>query len=368
VADLFLSHCLNPQWNRLRAAVYHLLEKVTSPVLPPQAAHLSEVCLRAELEATCKQIEFGPVETSNIFNDDIVSIEAIPAGLWLQLLSTCCLSENRHSNDHVAAVLSRSWDILHKVVLHECPEPTGHSDARPTIFEAWMASSIRMCSSIGSSTTSKEFLLRSAHTVICLLFLPTLSDDTENSPGMSIDGPHSILLIEFMVEFLNLGTTALNELGALMMNSLSVRATSQVPVNDIGTGIVWAALLRATQGALPPWAVESVPELYSSLFAALCHDASKFALCFRVTMDLILDTDKFGGVQKGHLLAGRFFEVMSPAAKDDLAKQCAELASQNDTSGWRRMKQVIKQACGGKKKDLEFRQKPSLTKWDFVRV
>jgi hypothetical protein len=42
------------------------------------------------------------------------------------------------------------------------------------------------------------------------------------------------------------------------------------------------------------------------------------------------------------------------------------LAKEDSIASWKRLKVIIKQACGGKKKDTDFNQRPALTRWDTL--
>jgi hypothetical protein len=72
-------------------------------------------------------------------------------------------------------------------------------------------------------------------------------------------------------------------------------------------------------------------------------------------------------VQPGQLLAGIYFENMSEKAKSMFLEDIKRLSQQGDAASWRRMKVLIKQACGGKK-EAEYNQKPAMTKWQFERI
>jgi hypothetical protein len=59
---------------------------------------------------------------------------------------------------------------------------------------------------------------------------------------------------------------------------------------------------------------------------------------------------------------------MSSAARVSFLQQVEAIINENSNASWRRLKPLIKQACGGKKKDTDFRQKPAPTRWEFDRV
>ena len=75
----------------------------------------------------------------------------------------------------------------------------------------------------------------------------------------------------------------------------------------------------------------------------------------------------FGGLISGQLLSGRYFESLTTQAKSVFVNEAKQLAATGGVANWRRLKGLIKQACGGKKKDTDFNQKPSPTRWEFDR-
>jgi hypothetical protein len=116
---------------------------------------------------------------------------------------------------------------------------------------------------------------------------------------------------------------------------------------------------------LPPWGVEYIPAVYSSFYHALDKNPSTFDRVFQKSMHVRLAKNHtFGGVQGGRLLSGRFFESMGDKAKHKFVTEAVDLARSDSTAGWKRLKTLIKQACGGKKKDTDFKQKSALTRWD----
>jgi hypothetical protein len=207
---------------------------------------------------------------------------------------------------------------------------------------------------------------------LSILFYPTLGrtqEDRKEDPGMSLDGPQTLALTEFLESFFGLGPAMFQILANELLGRIPVDlGTIQKWSNDQqvhGMSIVGAALFRGAQGALPPWAVESIPEVYSAFFFALDKDPERFGLVLRASMDLRLQTsvDRFGGVMSGQLLSGGSFETMAEAAKATFITQAVDLSRKDNKESWRRLKAVVKQACGGKKKEADFGQKPSPTKW-----
>mmetsp|Transcript_40496 Transcript_40496/g.84753 ORF Transcript_40496/g.84753 Transcript_40496/m.84753 type:complete len:186 (+) Transcript_40496:143-700(+) len=182
---------------------------------------------------------------------------------------------------------------------------------------------------------------------------------------MNLDGPQGLVMMNFFVAFFDVGFS--------MIQAAAKKLISIIPVdfgNDpdaAGMAIIGAALFRGSQGGLPPWAVESVPVVYSSLFTALNKNVDSFRLLFEVSMKIrLLNNQRFGSVECGSLLSGRFFEKMSDKAKLTFIDQATDYARTDTTTSWRRLKTLIKQACGGKKKDTDFKQRPALTSWDTL--
>jgi hypothetical protein len=84
-------------------------------------------------------------------------------------------------------------------------------------------------------------------------------------------------------------------------------------------------------------------------------------------MSLRLDEqEQFGSVLGGTLISGKYFENMSDNAKATFLSEARDLARANTATSWKRFKSLIKQVCGGKKKETDFNQRPALTRWDAL--
>jgi len=158
-----------------------------------------------------------------------------------------------------------------------------------------------------------------------------------------------------------------------MIQTAAKELVATIPVfvgrdsDSAGIAIIGATLFRASQGSLPPWAIESVPAVYSSLFNALDKNVDSFGLVFEVSMNVrLIQTQRFGSVEGGSLLAGKLFEKMSVESKRRFIDQAKQCATSNTAASWRRLKTLIKQTCGGKKRDTDFKQRPALTGWDAL--
>lgn len=118
--------------------------------------------------------------------------------------------------------------------------------------------------------------------------------------------------------------------------------------------------------------VEATPEIYSALYMALQRNPDSFRLVLQLSLHLRLSPSAhvgiIGSVQPGELLAGRHFETVSDQVKGKFVQEATELCRKDDTTSWRRLKVLIKQLSGGKKKDTDFGQKPAVTSWELERI
>ena len=377
-------------WNRLRAALFILLKKIGNPDLPSSVVGILISFITIECEAATIQFSKGPLSSSRIFHEDVVSEESIPPGLFIRAMAE---TFDRAFSLQVPLSLMRNtlhvlYTTRHSVMnllLAECPEPVqkgSFHDPRPIVAETWFQSMNRIAKEksarelvkvdenieLGISSVCMELFVETFVVSITLLLYTSLGKTQQkraNDPGMSLDGPQGLVMMEFFVLFMNLGVSMIRA-GARKLGSL-------VPVNagdnleEAGIAIIGAALFRGSQGGLPPWAVESVPSIYSSLFNAFNKDVDSFGRIFEISMAIRLaDEKRFGSVQGGSLLSGKFFEKMTEKTKLNFINQAKDIARIDTAASWRRLKSLIKQACGGKKKDTDFKQRPALTTWDTL--
>ena len=199
---------------------------------------------------------------------------------------------------------------------------------------------------------------------------------------MSLDGPQTLAMTEFMVDALSPSTLAAT--ARSFATHFQLENTTQN--ENLGASIISAGLLRAASGALPPWAVELTPAIFKSLFAALGNNCDVFIEIVSVSTKL---------ESSGEVLAGRYFGTVSSAHIESFLSKTREackkgkniaypLASGSfDTSfvrtpdnyvssfqsgEWNKMKSIIKTACGGKKKVSGFKLKAQFTCWDCERL
>ena len=377
----------------MRAALYTLLRVSGSPDLPSATVDMTISLIRCECAAILHQSNSGPTSPSPIFREDVIGEEGVVAGNILKAIGE--LIENAikaglslEAVPNCVRVLNESRNSVLEAITSVCPSPIqkgSFEDPRPTVAEAWLlcvdviARVIKNSpapSTVDHHSVLRSLLVDSCASCMVLLLYPTLGKTQEhrmNDSGMSFDGPHSLALTDFLSNYFALGPSMLQDVAEVLLSNVPIDVTElqQFTSNPafFGLSIVGAALFRAAQGGLPPWAVESIPAVYSSLFFALNKDSDSFGVVFHSAIHVkLLGSQRFGGVQPGSLLSGRFFATMNERAKSLFVAQAVEIARADNISAWRRLKGLVKQACGGKKKDTDFRQRPAVTKWEFDRV
>jgi hypothetical protein len=370
---------LVPQWNRLRAAMFQLLRAATNPGLPDRGAEIARACNLAECEAIQRQCHGGPGSSSSIFNDDIVSMDSVPAGIFVRVLGEAMIGRGNVVHPNCVHKMMECRECVMGTIMHPCPDPASSSfaDPRPALSEAWFLAMAELTKGDKLDSVAEAILVDTCVAALSLLFLPRLcktESERQNDPGMSHDGPQSLASTSFLSRFFQMGPNALQAVAQKLLTVVPIDVSYIQSLSSesefYGLSIVGAALFRATQGALPPWAVETIPEVYSGLYFALGKSPVRFGLMLQLSMEVRLSpaVEGFGGVKAEELLSGRFFQTMAAKAKAEFLQQATQLSEKDDVASWRRMKVLIKQACGGKKKDTDFKEKPSYTRWDFCRL
>jgi hypothetical protein len=361
------------KWSRFRAALFTLIKNSALDDMAHAAAELVVTSIRVECEAIMYQFQAGPASPSSIFCLNVISEDHVPAGVFVKglgdILDHCQFGLN------CARAVYESTRYVLPTLLHECPQPStrgGFEDPRPTLLEAWLIVMEKLAKWIKTAEPSaipgaRQVLVESCGACLSLLFYPSIKKPNEQRAsgyGMSLDGPQSRAIMEFLDSFFQLGTDYFQEAAFTLSSRL------QLPKEDHNIGIIGSALFRGVQGALPPWAVEYLPGVYASLYHSLGKDPLIFGQFMLASINASLPNTcgQFGSVLPGKLLSGPYFEGMSERQKQAFVEQSMELARCDSVSGWKRMKGLVKQACGGKKKESDFQQKPSPTNWDFDRI
>eukprot|EP00548_Thalassiothrix_antarctica_P013208 CAMPEP_0194171408 /NCGR_PEP_ID=MMETSP0154-20130528/5987_1 /TAXON_ID=1049557 /ORGANISM="Thalassiothrix antarctica, Strain L6-D1" /LENGTH=1365 /DNA_ID=CAMNT_0038883703 /DNA_START=23 /DNA_END=4120 /DNA_ORIENTATION=+ len=382
------------EWNRLRAALFVLMRSSGMPDLPHTVTDLVKTNIVTECIAVLHQCKMGPRSGSAVFNDEVISDEVVPAGLMLQVLGEILetadtASVPMGSLTNTIRILYDSRSTVLQVVVSDCPCPIekgSFCDPRPTIAETWFLAMNKLLKpliaqgffqSAGRDNdlckALQQMLVESCVSIIILLLYPSISktqNKRANDAGMSFDGAQTLAMMEFLHLYFSLGPSMLQLVAIELLGNVPVDLTSVQHLgtdpNLAGISIIGAGLFRAAQGGLPPWAVECIPSVYSSFFTALNRDPATFAQVFNMAIHIRLGNQNFGGVQASQLLGGKYFQSMGDKSKQTFISQATELATKNNPKGWLRLKALIKKACGGKKKDTDFKQKPAFTRWDAL--
>lgn len=377
------------EWNRLRAALYCLFKGSGAPDLPNTAIAPMTKWIQEECDAIIAQCNLGPKSASTIFCEELISEDGVPAGVFVYAIGEI-LGRGYHKGVHLVSmpnciqVLLDCKSIVLQAIGSTCSSPFekgSFCDPRPTLAEAWIIVVMKLMDGWGSLQHTPE-LADAVHKIIVetclssigLLLYPSLGKTQEaraDDPGLSMDGPHMLVMMEFLQKYFSLGPSMLHAVARELLNNVPIDLNTLQSFtgdqNAAGIAIVGAAIFRAAQGGLPPWAVESVPAIYSSLYKALDQSPENFALVMHTSMSVRLAADhSFGGIKPGRLLSGRFFDSMGEKAKSAFITQAVDIAKTNTPAAWKRLKALVKQACGGKKKDTDFRQRPALTKYDAL--
>lgn len=328
--------------------------------------------LQGECEAILSQCALGPSSQSAIFCNDIVGDDGLPAGVLIHVIDILLKSSRRSSLPNCLMVLVQSRQVVLSSIVHVCSNPVEFLDPRCTLAEAWfscMTTVTRITAEQGlSDGTIHGMLVDSATAAIQLILYPSLGktmEERRRDAGMSLDGPHTLALCDFLTHFFHLGLPYLKALSTQLEQAVTVMRCQ--PGLPTGMVILVATLFRAIQGAMPPWAVESVPALYAALFVALGQDVTLYVGILGAAMR-VRAISRYGGVEEGQLLAGRHFEGVSEHFHETFLVQVRDCCQANTTASWKRLKQVVKGACGGKKKETDYNQKPSPTRWQIDRV
>jgi hypothetical protein len=287
------------------------------------ATDVASAVIRAECDAAVCQCDQGPISGSNIFNDNVVGDEMLHAGAYFMAVKDSLnrivshlktgLEEALTELRRCLAILKRSAVAVHSLLLNKSSEATSHTDPRPTVAEAWFLTMTSLVSIFrGANLTShltsddrvEELIGDALYVSIALIFMKDLGNK-KSAPstvqsGMSLDGPQTLAMMEFMTSAILFGP------GGLAATARSFTTHFQlehlIQSEELGATIIAAGLLRAASGALPPWAVELTPPLIRSLFIALGNNCDIF-------IQILKNSTKIKC--SGNILAGRYFEHVS---------------------------------------------------------
>jgi hypothetical protein len=330
------------------------------------------VCIDKE----CSLVKVACASPSNalsarMFREDLISCDGVPAGLFIQNILHALTSSGDSIDFQLLHLLERCKNVVQESILLLAAKSASFCDPRETIAESWFQVSAVVASSLVPPHELKTSLL--VDTLVAtfhLLLMSSMAKTQEErlrDPVMSLDGPQTLALISFLTAFLSQEQALVNHVLKLAAAHFAMESTAELNPEVVPFVILSSLLYRGCSGALPPWAIESMPELYSLFFDATGKNPDLFARLLRASMETTAAT-QLGAVAMGQPIAGPLFATMNAKTKDEFAVEALLVLNRTDGSQWRMLKAMIKRICGGKKKETDYGQKPPYTKWEFERV
>mmetsp|Transcript_26 Transcript_26/g.39 ORF Transcript_26/g.39 Transcript_26/m.39 type:complete len:648 (+) Transcript_26:35-1978(+) len=380
------------QWGRLRASILSLLRSSADPGLSAFGVEATKALISAECEAISTTLQTKS-ESSAIFHELVICEDVVAAGAFVVVVKdiadgiTAKLKESAIDTTQAHGAIANCL-----ATLFGCKDSVyavlgyGHSsseisrdweDPCASLAEAWFLAVDAVIQACGQIQSFENSALKSLVSETLALFVRILlSKRVEKEQGkepiyLSLDGPQTLAMVGFIESAFQMGPGILIEVANLFHANNMLLQTRPGDVTDpsvVGGGVVAAAIYRASSGAVPPWAVEYLPDMFKSLYES-CGNEFLFAV-LNTAADLKLsDSCTFGCIQPGKKLAGYYFDHLKPKIRDDFTAKTREICNAAiDGAKWRKLKVVIKAACGGKKNASGFSLKPGFTNWECDRV
>mmetsp|Transcript_9935 Transcript_9935/g.27502 ORF Transcript_9935/g.27502 Transcript_9935/m.27502 type:complete len:537 (-) Transcript_9935:3388-4998(-) len=376
-----LQHSTDPglflQWNRLRGALFTLFMACANPDLSRECSHCILGLISSECNAGAQLFASSRPSSSTIFNDEIVSPDSIPSGIFIVSIGKQFERKTSHPLAICVETMCQAAAPVLGLILVQVPNPSKDiCDPRCSIAEAWFSSLSLMaqhsdsCKDLSNARVG-ELIAESVVAATSLIFGVKLSKGSnhDGANGMSMDGPQSLALMDFLTAFLGLPSARLSHVLTELSRRFPVNLEGDG--NAVGLAILMSALLRAIQGATPPWCLESIPSVFSNLYQGIGKNHQVFGGALKVAMEIRLPLTSqatVGGVAPGDLYSGHIFESVCEATCAEFRQEAVELARMDTHGSWKRLKHITKGICGGKKKDTDFGQKPPFTRWEYERI
>lgn len=318
-------------------------------------------------QAACLACAENPC--SKLFRDDLISGEGIPAGVFIQNIFHFLSSQ--HLSSETLHLLEQCMTEVHSLILLRAPKSATFCDPRETTAESWFeVANFVAADQTQVGAVKERFLTEVTAIVFHLLLMSSMAktqEERSQSPVMSLDGPQTLAMISFLSTFLSQGKCVISPVLKAVTMQIHVRSLNQLDTHQFPFVLLSALFLRGCSGALPPWAIEAMPELYSLFYNVTGSAPELFCFLLRSSMDMIA-TEQLGAVAPGYPIAGPLFRTMPERMKDSFIEEALTVLNRNDANKWREIKAMVKRLCGGKKKETDYGQKPQYTKWEFDRV
>ena len=200
-------------------------------------------------------------------------------------------------------------------------------------------------------------------TTTCAAIFTMLQRTNPNGTGKKVtggvdttltDSSHTLAILAFLDKSLSLNNLVRKACTELIQgDALRIPWVEHRTAEFVGLVVVVAGHLRAASSTFPPWALEGVALTLHQILSTQGAEPT-FLLQQAMTIRLLQDSPALG-LRASELLCGAFFE------KADVSTNVSVLA--DSVGDHKKFKGVLKQVCGGKKKDSGFRQKPSSPRW-----
>jgi len=378
-------------WGRLRGGITALFRSSANPGFSEFAVQGIKALVSSECDAIISHCQQNADVLSSIFNEQVIGEYMLPAGALLITLRDAIMSFKRQVTNQVfdrkceslavqsfVSILFGCKDsIFHATCAHTDVMLTAWEDPRPTILEAWLLSIselIKLSLGIGCQDNAQIQQLVGESLALCIKILLQKPVEKETSPAkgrietLSLDGPQTLAMVEFFEHSFKLGKSLLEAVARIL--SFEMQFDSSQPFSDaslFGGGIIIASIYRCVSGAVPPWAIENVPAIFESLYTCCRQELDIFFYIMSIGAELKLsEPNQYGCVR--NTLAGYYFDTMKLQAKEDFRRRVKETLQSDNNDRWRKLKVLVKSACGGKKKASDFNLKPQYTNWECDRI
>lgn len=353
-----------------------LLRSSSYPSFSELALQAISALICAECNAvTSHNVSYPQPVISSIFHTSVISDEVIPSGAFLivirDTIDDVMTRASTLSSDQIQKAMSDCISTLFGCLqsvfgaLQSCFSSVNISweDPRSSIAEAWFLTMTCILKAhnkfqIVANEQMRDLLKHSFNLFIHLVMSKTIEKEyitnNDSDGSMSVDGPQSLAILEFLefaLKTKDIGPTIFALIASNFQNDVNLDVESVgsgVNAALVGGALISASLFRAASGGLPPWTIEYVPDIFSSLFEA-CGGVQAFCRVIQGGTDLRVkqtSNSTFGVVCPGKKVAGYFFDQMKPKARDEFLQKTMEICQNDDGGKWRTFKVLLKANCG----------------------
>ena len=318
----------------------------------------------------------------SLFDNAMIGVSMVEAGCFLDLVL-----ELANGDALAHAFLQASGPVTQLLTFHHGGGGSGGAlgeavftadfeDPRLSIGEVYYKMGKKVCEQFSHSFEGGDDRLLDAlaamvHVVLLeWLNLADVQGEKEGrlGAGGGMDFDDSVTLVIF--DFLGLACThqrILEKVGALfgrrygpkLVLGSAAEAVATYGEREqaalVGSGAVLSAMMSAASGRLAPWAIEFMPKAYESIFNANNSNLTAWSLALKIGIEckIVVGSGRYA------VLSGKYVSFLKDKAMADYVTGVNGAAKENNAAGWHKVKNLLKLACGGKKKKSGFKLKPS---------